>query len=278
MDIKPNCTSEYGVLEKVVLCKPVFMSIVEPINEVQTHYLEDNIDTTIALKQHDELCQRLEENGVEVLLLPHVRYYPEQVFTRDIGFTIGDTLFKGNLESTIRTGEEEVFKQWLKDNSTPFTTLSSGVIEGGDVILDRDQVYIGDSSRTDLKTIQEIRELLPSYEVHIIPFDDKYLHLDCVFQVISETEALIFSPAIDEDSVKKLKERYDCIEVSEEEQFTLGTNVLSIGNKKIISMPQNHEVNKALTERGYKIIEVNIDEIIKSGGAFRCITLPLVRK
>ena len=74
-----------------------------------------------------------------------------------------------------------------------------------------------------------------------------------------------------------LKKHYDLIEISEQEQFTLGPNVLSIGQKKVISLPINQETNAALTARGYTIIEVDFSEIIKSGGSFRCCTLPIRR-
>ena len=71
--------------------------------------------------------------------------------------------------------------------------------------------------------------------------------------------------------------KYDLIEVTKEEQFTMGTNVLSIGNQRVISLPMNTEVNEELRKRGYKVIEVDISEIIKSGGSFRCCTMPLER-
>ncbi|MER2113457.1 MAG: arginine deiminase family protein, partial [Solibacillus isronensis] len=63
-----------------------------------------------------------------------------------------------------------------------------------------------------------------------------------------------------------------------EEQFQLGTNVLSIGNKRILSLPVNINVNKQLRDRGFQVIEVDITEIIKSGGSFRCCTLPILRE
>ena len=68
------------------------------------------------------------------------------------------------------------------------------------------------------------------------------------------------------------------IEVTDEEAFTLGTNVLSIGDKKIISLPVNKKVNEELEKRGFEVIEVDLTEIIKSGGSFRCCTLPIERK
>jgi N-dimethylarginine dimethylaminohydrolase len=57
----------------------------------------------------------------------------------------------------------------------------------------------------------------------------------------------------------------------------MGTNVLSIGNKKIISLPVNQDVNSQMRNRGYEVLEVDITEIIKSGGSFRCCTMPILR-
>lgn len=99
-----------------------------------------------------------------------------------------------------------------------------------------------------------------------------------MFNIVSPDVALIFPGALDQEHIGKLKERYELIEVTEEEQFTLGTNVLSIGNRKIISLPVNKKVNEALRNHGFEVIEVDITEIIKSGGSFRCCTLPIERE
>jgi N-dimethylarginine dimethylaminohydrolase len=45
----------------------------------------------------------------------------------------------------------------------------------------------------------------------------------------------------------------------------------------VFSLPCNKQVNQELRNRGYDIIEVDMTEIIKSGGSFRCCTLPLKR-
>lgn len=46
------------------------MTIKEPINEIQKRFLEENIDTKLAQKQHKDLVKTLKENDVEVILLP----------------------------------------------------------------------------------------------------------------------------------------------------------------------------------------------------------------
>ena len=98
-----------------------------------------------------------------------------------------------------------------------------------------------------------------------------------MFNVISPKVALIYPNALNKKDIDLFKTRYHLIEVSEKEQFTLGTNVLSIGNNRILSLPVNKEVNQQLRQHQFEVIEVDITEIIKSGGSFRCCTLPILR-
>ncbi|HEY4553066.1 MAG TPA: dimethylarginine dimethylaminohydrolase family protein [Bacillaceae bacterium] len=272
------CASEYDTLHKVILCEPRHMAIEEVINETQKHYQDDNIDRKLAMMEHRQFTEALREHGVEVEILEASPDFPEQVFTRDIGFTVGETLFVAEMASDIRQGEEKLLKKQLKKRKIPYKDLKMGSIEGGDVIVDRTNVYVGISSRTNEDAISELEQSLPdSYRVHRIPFHERYLHLDCVFNILSPEEALVFPQAIDREALKLLESRYDLIEVMEEEQFTLGTNVLSIGNRKVFSLPVNKKVNRQLRSRGYTVIQIDLSEIIKSGGSFRCCTLPVMR-
>lgn len=272
------CRSEYDSLRFVLLCPPNYMEIKEVINDVQKRYQEENINVPVAMEQHRKFVEVLNEQGVETVLLDPSKKYPEQVFTRDIGFTVGDTVFIGEMASSIRQGEERVLQTWLDFEQIRSETLGSNRVEGGDVIIDGDTLYIGISSRTSKNAVRELQEKLPDFNVIPISFNDKYLHLDCVFNILSPTEALIFEEALDQETVAMLAARYTLLPVNAKEQFALGTNVLSIGNRRVFSQPQNKNVNEQLTAHGFHVIEVDFSEIIKSGGAFRCCTMPITRK
>jgi N-dimethylarginine dimethylaminohydrolase len=275
--IQSNCQSEYDVLRKVIVCEPQFMAIDEIINDVQKKYKNDNINIDRALIQHHNFVAKMRDEGVDVITLAANSSFPEQVFTRDIGFTLGNQTFVSEMASSIRQGEESVLQKWLDTHQVPFQKLSQNHIEGGDVIIDGKTIYIGLSHRTSQSAIEQLQTDLPNYEIIIVPFDPKYLHLDCVFNILSPTEALIFPEALEAETVNFLASRYKLINVSKEEQFTMGTNVLSIGNKKVFSLPMNHQVNEEIRRHGYEVIEVDFSEIIKSGGSFRCCTMPITR-
>jgi N-dimethylarginine dimethylaminohydrolase len=274
---KTVCKNEYDELKRVILCQPQYMTIRDVINETQKEFKDEGIHIKRALEQHREFVRTLEANGVEVILLPYHKKFPEQVFTRDIGFTLGQTIFVAKMAHDVRIGEEDVLKQWLDDEEMSYYNLAEDRIEGGDVIIDEGTIYVGLSNRTHLQAVEHLQSLLNQYDVKAIPFKERYLHLDCVFNVISPEVALIYPTALTKEDINLFSSRYELIEVSEEEQFTLGTNVLNIGNKKILSLPINKQVNQKLRDRGFEVIEVDITEIIKSGGSFRCCTLPILR-
>lgn len=274
---KPSCNTEYNALTDVVICPPTHMSIKEVINSIQAHYKQDNIHIPTALKQHQGLKDVLVTNGVNVVDLEADSQYPEQVFTRDIGFVIDTTLYLASLERPIRQGEEQCLKRVANDHQLHYKQITGETIEGGDVVLAGDDIYIGSSSRTSAGVIKKLEEHHPDKTFRTIQFDSSYLHLDCVFNPISNDTALIYSPAIDSADVTFLKEKYTCIEVSKEEQFSLAVNVLSLGHKKIVVLPENKQTNAKLHALGFHLIEVPFSEIIKSGGSFRCVTMPLHR-
>jgi len=272
-----SCQSEYGTLQKVVLCEPQYMEIKEAINDVQKKYMVDNIDRSLAILQHQQFEETLRNAGVEVIKLRPSKDHPEQVFTRDIGFTLGNRLFISEMANPIRQGEEKVLAQWMNEHNISYKKLSTHSIEGGDVIMDGNRVFIGISYRTCMDAIQALQKELPDFEILPIPFNPKYLHLDCVFNILSSKDALIYPEALDPKIVELLSSMYNLIEVSESEQFSMGTNVLSIGNKRVLSLPINQEVNKQMRQHGYEVLEVDFSEIIKSGGSFRCCSMPIER-
>ncbi|WP_345807327.1 dimethylarginine dimethylaminohydrolase family protein [Bacillus pumilus] len=273
----PQCMSEYDDLQEVLLCSPIYMEIKQIINETQKHFARENISQMKAVAQHKQLIQTLKDHQVRPIMLPANDRFPEQVFTRDIGFTIEHTLFVSSMAAPVRQGEEQLLKEWAQGNGLKTVTLTNGTIEGGDVLVDQRHVFVGTSKRTNLAAIHELKKELPDHDIIPIHLPPHILHLDCVMNILSHDEILIYPEAFKKEDLHLLNMHYHLIEISEQEQFTLGPNVLSIGQKKVISLPINQETNAALTAHGYTVIEVNFSEIIKSGGSFRCCTLPIRR-
>ncbi|WP_110943252.1 dimethylarginine dimethylaminohydrolase family protein [Virgibacillus senegalensis] len=273
-----RCTTEYQKLETLFVCKPTYMEITEIINETQRHYVNSNIDVDLAMEQHEVFARTLEEHGAEVVRLEPQHQLNEQVFTRDIGFCIGEDLFLSEMNTQIRGAEVDALKQTLQKEDISYQHPFLQSIEGGDVMVDRDKVWVGISKRTTMEAVETLKSKLGNdYQVTPLPIDEGILHLDCAFNILSPDWALVYPDAFTPEDYQKLEEYYQLIEVTAAEQFSMGTNVLSIGDRKVISMPQNQDVNEKMRHAGFQVIEVEFSEIIKSGGSFRCCSLPVYR-
>ena len=257
--------SEYDTLITVVMCSPANFEM-DPNGP--------------AHQQHRALVSIIQRLGPRVELLgpqEHTLELGAQVYTRDIGVVIGDMLFEGQMNSN-RARERPFFERWLQKRNLRRIILSEH-LEGGDVIVDGNNVWVGQSSRTSSAAIKELQIHLGShYTVYALPFSHKYLHLDCIFNILSPKDAIIFPQAFTINELALLNHHYGpMIEVDDIEQKTLATNVLSIGNRHVIGSLRNPRAILKIKQRGYNFYPVLVDEFVASNGAVRCLTLPLCR-
>src|SRR5699024_8009405 len=273
-----GCNNEYDRLKEVIVTSPTYMRIEKVINQTQKYYQNDNIDVDKALEQHRYFLKVMRDHGIRVIEIEADPTLNEQVFTRDIGMTIGDQVFVAEMATELRQREIIHFNQLLDEQNIPHQAIQVDSIEGGDVIVDGETIWVGISGRTTKKASKALQQLLADFLIESIYLADEILHLDCTLNLVSGETALIYTDGIGEADYQKLRSRYQCIDVDHDEQFTLGTNVLSIEAGKVISLPENKRTNRKLREAGFEVIEVPFNEIIKSGGSFRCCTMPVWRE
>lgn len=126
---KPACRNEFDALQTVILCRPEHMAIKDIINGTQKHFKQENVNIPVALKQHSDFIDILRSHQIEVVLLPADPALPEQVFTRDIGFVLGETAFISNMAASVRQGEEKVFQNLLDNKKIPYTRLKKRILK-----------------------------------------------------------------------------------------------------------------------------------------------------
>src|SRR6478609_4312180 len=73
-----GCKNEYDTLKRVIVCPPTYMKIEEIINETQKHYADENIDESLASKQHRQFVECLQKEGVEVIGLSAQEPFPDK--------------------------------------------------------------------------------------------------------------------------------------------------------------------------------------------------------
>ena len=222
-----------------------------------------------------------------------------QIFTRDIGFVIDDIFIKANI---LPDRERELDAiQYIIDQINPSKVIRPPEevhIEGGDVMLWKNYIFIGTykgsdykdyiTARTNWQGVEFIKNLFPNKIVK--EFDlvkskiearDNALHLDCCFQPVGDNKGIIYKRGFREEAdylfLVNLFGEENLFHLKREEMYNMNSNVFSIAPDVVVSEKKFKRLNKWLRKNGFTVEEIPYAEIAKQEGLLRCSTLPLVR-
>ena len=223
-----------------------------------------------------------------------------QIFSRDIGFVIDDVFIKANI---LPDRERELDAiQYVMDKMDPAKVVRPPEevhIEGGDVMLWDDHIFIGTykgsdykdyiTARTNMHGVNYIKEMFPHKIVK--EFDlvksrieprDNALHLDCCFQPVGKDKGVIYKSGFREEAdymyLVKLFGKENLFHIEREEMYHMTSNFFSIDTDVVVIEKNFTRLKNWLLERNFTVEEVPYAEIAKQEGLLRCSTLPLIRE
>lgn len=222
-----------------------------------------------------------------------------QIFTRDIGFVIEDKFIKSNILPD-RAEEWNAIQYLIKEiPADKLITAPEDIhMEGGDVLLWNDHIFVGtykgddyasyNTARTNMKGVEFIRDLFPNKEVKEFNLIKSMtnpranaLHLDCCFQPVGKDKAIVFPGGfIDQEDYQYLEDLFgldNLFQITADEMYQMFSNVFSISPDVVVSEKQFTRLNNWLREQGFTVEEIPYHEIGKQEGLLRCSTLPLMR-
>ena len=302
--IKIKIENEYSQIKTVLL--GIANDIGDPPSQFDTYdprslyHLKNNSypSEDDLVKNVDSFCNKLLKHNVDIIRPKNI---PEcnQIFTRDLGFVISNVFYLSNIVPN-RQDELQGIVDIIKDFDVGVVKLPEFMhIEGGDVILHNDKLFIGTYSdldysslitaRTNIQSIDYLKKTISNIE--IIPINIKKsnrnifentLHLDCCFQTIGSDKAIIcpdgFKNKEDYEFLIKLFGRKNIFLANANESFMLSSNVFVISPEVIVSHTNFKRLNLWLEEKGILVEKVDYSDVSKMSGLFRCSTLPLYRE
>lgn len=304
--MKLNIKNETGKLKSVVLGQPKSMGAVPVLEESYDAKSYYSIEHNIYPKEEDIISEVsafeavLKKYDVEVLRPAIIKDY-NQVFARDVAFVIEDKMIISNVIKD-RADEQEAYRkifekvEWRKIINLPETAH----VEGGDVIVWNDYLFIGTCYSEDYRSFKTARtneyaiEILKEYfpKKRIIDLDLKkndkipyegVLHLDCTFNPIGKDKCIIYKNGfVDESDYELIVDIFgeeNCFNITDEEMFEMNPNIFSISPEVVVSDHTFTRMNNHLRDVwGFTVEEIPYREVSKMGGLLRCSTMPLVRE
>lgn len=240
------------------------------------HSLKKPWDESLLLRQQRIFFEVLEKYEVELFFAKIVKGLPWQMYTRDMGFVYKNKFFYSKCTTLKeRENEFESIAEIVSGlDSKEVVKIEKGKIEGGDVLTDDEELYIGISNRTTIEAAKNVEKHFP---VKTLCLGEDVMHLDTRMAILPGRKLLIYPGAFQEHDLRFLQKRFEFLPVTESETRRLGTNVFIINPRTIVVAKSHTRIIRVLRDNGFQIEELDYSEPIILGGSFRCSTLPVER-
>ncbi len=279
--MKLQIRDEYSPLKAVIVGTGKSVPLYETYRKSKMDYRKEDpstkpYDKRLLEKQQARFLNVLQEHNVKLLMVKEDKKLPWQMWTRDTGFVYGNTFFyclKRGLKE--REGEFESIKHHFSKNLRQIVCIKNGKLEGGDVVVDKDIIFIGMSRRTDDEAVKVVEKYFPVKRLNL---GNSVMHLDTRMTILPNNYVLIYPRAFQKEDLKYLQKRFSFIPVTKKEAQTLGTNVFVINPKTIVVDKTHSRIHKELRKRKFQLEIVDYSESRRLEGSFRCTTLPVERE
>ncbi len=224
-----------------------------------------HINLDLARQQHNKYIEALQWLGLNVEVVPADEKYPDCVFVEDTAVVHNNSILITNMGSDYRRGEIEETKKYFQNTHKLFEMKPPALLEGGDVLIINDEVYVGISNVTNNSALEYLKLIFNSYKIIPVPVT-KTLHLKSACSYIGKNCLLICEDLLKIDLLKK----FDKILVPKEESYAC--NCIAIKNKVLV--PEGAKKTISMIEsKGFEVKTVSISEFIKGEGSLTCLSI-----
>ena len=226
-----------------------------------------SVDLALALRQHADYVSILRESGIAVTELLPVHEYPDSCFLQDVALLTARTAVIGRFGEASRRGEERVLEKELNGLLPMRRIKEPGTLEGGDILVTDDSIFVGVSVRTNVEGVRQLSGHLS--DARIIPVGTSTLHLMSACSYVSNRTIIVAPDCFDDLDVFS---GYKLIKIPKEEMYA--ANVLYLGQGRVM-VPSGYPKTEALLkESALEPTLIDNSEFRKCDGGLSCLSLP----
>lgn len=261
-------------------------------------------DPELTMTQWQTMVDELEKAGADVEVLAQRADSPDMVYAQNLGLAViraGERrVVMSHTRFVQRRMEALSAKEWfaadgfnvewiggVEPESMAQLTESDGTslldahghrapsFEAGDAFLWRDELVIGHGPRTDVDALASLGRAFDVQTHGVGITHPSMFHLDLSFCPLTQTAAMIAPDAFDLASAESLISLVpDPLIISIEEALAFAANVVVVGDT-VLGDGLNQRLVDELTDRGLRVVKLDLSEFRLSGGSVRCLTNPL---
>lgn len=259
------------------MCKPTHFSIDYVINPWMK---VGSVDKKRANFQWTNLLKTITNQNIKVDVIEQQVGLPDMVFTADQAVIKDKNLVLSSFHFQQRRGETKHYQTYFeKKNFNIFTLPKNYFFEGsGECIWYGSTLFVGTGFRNSPNICKFLTKFLKVDVICLNLVNPKFYHLDTCFFVLNKEVAFYYPPAFSKKSENILKSKIKTlIPITHKEASNFAANSL-VTDHHVITQKGNEEFKKEIENMGYKVIETNVSEFMKSGGGIHCLVQTLEEK
>ena len=279
-------------LKKVLMKKPQkFMSKVDKKKwnykkTLEQYMIEDNYNNFIKIIESFDIeiiYLNLEDENEELC---------DSIFTHDPSLVIDEGAIILNMTKKLRTPEVFEHINLYKSLNIPIIgrIVDNGKVEGGDCLwINKKTLLVGESYRTNLVGINQLKIILEKFNICVIPIklpklsnNKSCFHLMSIVSMLDNDLVIGYKNFITNELFEIFnRQKIKIIEIPQDEYLrsdTLAVNMLAISPRNIIALEGFPKTVNILDKHNCKISLFNGNDLcIKTEGGPTCLTRPILR-
>jgi len=240
---------------------------------VSTNPARDSIDIVLAKRQHKDYVSILKESNLEVIELPPLEGLADSVFAYDPALLGVGKCVIGRFGEKTRRGENKALVTDLANHKNKLGEMKfvqePGTLEGGDILVTGSGIFVGESTRTNMLGIRQLREYVGNLGVQSIK--TSMFHLLCACSYLDGNNILLAPDLLHASSFVG----FDFVSVPENEAYA--SEALYLGEKNVLIPSGYPQTAKHLRDAGYKPVETDLSEFYKGDGGVSCLSAPVYK-
>ncbi len=225
-------------------------------------------DYVLALKQHDDYIEALENCGLTVTVMQAEANYPDAMFVEDAALVMPRCAIVTRPGAEARRGETSSMRKQLESFYQNIATIESpGTVDAGDIMMVVEHFYIGISARTNLDGANQMIEHLNKhgYEGSTIPISAG-LHFKSSISYLENNQIIV----TDELSSRPELAGFDATVIEDKDAYSAN----SVWVNEHVLVPTGYpDTSQAIAGMGYEVIELDVSEFRKLDGGLSCLSL-----
>jgi dimethylargininase len=225
-------------------------------------------DYELALKQHGQYIDALEQCGLEVTVMPADENYPDGLFIEDAALVMSGCAVSTRPGASERRGEVgKVASELLSFYEQVEAIEAPGTLDAGDIMMVGQHFYIGLSERSNQAGAEQLIEILKAhgYSGSMVAFSEA-LHLKSSVSYLENNRLVITGELCDKPAFAE----FDHIVIAADEAYA--ANCVWINNRVLVASGYPN-TSKLIADLGYEVIELDVSEFRKLDGGLSCLSL-----